>query len=96
MARVGEREWVASLAPRLEVALQPGSTRDAKVRVEASRRLRYAHEVLSYKGNEPTAARTSGYQTDLLVFDEISVFCSLLFRTCIHDSCLLARYLYLL
>lgn len=65
-----EKEWVVALAPRLENALQAVSVRDAKVRVVAHRRLPYTHEILTYRGEEPGAAHSHAYETDLLILDE--------------------------
>ena len=65
-----EKHWVETLAPQIETALQDASTKRAQVRVAAHKKLYYAHEVFEYSPGESHPC-VSGYQTDLLVFDDL-------------------------
>jgi len=65
-----ERQWVEALAPRIEEALQELSGTASHIRVEAHKKLYYAHEVFEYRPGESRPC-VSDYQTDLLVFDDL-------------------------
>lgn len=67
----GEVTWMKQLQPVLEAALQFLSLGNTKLRVDSGYRLPYAHEVMSYKDDQPHGRRMAKYQTDLLVYDEV-------------------------
>jgi hypothetical protein len=59
-----ESDWVKSIAPRLQESLL-GSV------VKTGERLPYRHEVFKYKDTKPSAHTIMGYQTDILVRDDL-------------------------
>lgn len=65
-----ERQWVDSLVDRLDVAIQAVSTKDAKVKVLAQKKIPYSHEVLAYDGERPCKVDVSKYATDLVIIDQ--------------------------
>ncbi len=64
---MGEVEWVASLAPRLEQAL---NNIDATLQVSAGQRLAYSLEIRSYGQDGTPQQSLMSYQTDLLIREE--------------------------
>ncbi len=64
-----EREWMESLRERLDPGLKGLWHGEVAVGVEASKRLAYSHEVLSYSTHNEAKIRESCYQTDILVVD---------------------------
>lgn len=68
-AMPSEREWVASWVERLQTSLNRCMGGDSPVGVADQRRLAYTHEVQRYRGSKPTEHTSSGYATDLLVFE---------------------------
>ena len=66
-----ESSWVDWMIPRLQEALQGSSTSTMHTVVVSGERLAYRHVVLSYKDAKPSAAIPSGYETDILVRDEL-------------------------
>jgi hypothetical protein len=64
-----EKEWVISLEARLTGVFQESDLDDCQVRVCAHERLTYAYEVLSYDKEARRVPCSSGFQTDLLIYD---------------------------
>jgi hypothetical protein len=64
-----EREWVRSIQPRLDEALQACGDGEWRVRVDAGKKLTYADEVLRYNSEGPDHRHSAKYETDLLVYD---------------------------
>ena len=65
---MNEREWVKSIIEEIEKSLKPFNS---KLRVTDGLRLPYASEVLSYNDNEPEHQNFIGYETDILIFEQI-------------------------
>lgn len=64
-----EKEWGASLQPRLEIALQAYTEGEWALRVFAGEKLTYAHEVLCYHADGSELRHSARYETDLLLYD---------------------------
>ncbi|MCK4785899.1 MAG: hypothetical protein KAV87_19240 [Desulfobacteraceae bacterium] len=67
-----EKEWVESLAHRLEGFSQGLCTAGREVGVEAHKKLLYAHEVFEYDTSLTGTPIVSDFQTDLLIFDKLT------------------------
>lgn len=63
-----ERDWVKSIIEEIEKYLKPFNL---NLRVRDGLRLPYASEVLTYKDNEPEQQNFIGYETDILIFEQI-------------------------
>jgi hypothetical protein len=61
-----EREWVASLEPQIQEALQRCGNGEWRVEVCTGARLAYANQIMRYDGNDVPDYSTSKYETDLL------------------------------
>lgn len=59
-----ETQWAKQVAERLDSEL-------SKYRVEASKKLIYANEIVEY-GDDSTKYNEMGYETDILIYEEIS------------------------
>ena len=64
-----EKEWVRSLQPRLDKALQVCDEGEWTVRVVAEEKLTYAYEILCYNADGPDRRHSAKYETDLLIYD---------------------------
>lgn len=67
---MSEVAWVQSIVPRFQGACAGFGADGATVQVAAGRRLPYLYEVLRYSDGGVPKATHSGYQTDLLVYDQ--------------------------
>ena len=63
-----ESEWVNSIVPDIQTGLQKT---DKKLFVTDSRRLPYASEILTYKGDKPDQQHLNRYETDILVYEQL-------------------------
>src|SRR5258708_6740621 len=64
-----EKDWVKSIIANIEKLLRQT---DDNIRVVDGHRLSYANEVLTYnKGNKPDKQKSKGYQTDILVYEQL-------------------------
>lgn len=66
-----ESDWVDSLIPRLQKALQGSSTGTLRIEASSGKRLAYRYEVFRYKDTKPVKANPTGYETDILVRDQL-------------------------
>jgi hypothetical protein len=64
-----EREWVASWVERLQSSLNRRMGNGSSMGVADQHRLAYTHEIQRYRDKDPLENTSSGYATDLLVFD---------------------------
>lgn len=71
MARGDEKLWVQSMQPGLESALQAFGPDAIAVKTTTGFRLAYAYEVLQYTAENKPITHSAGYETDLLVYDEL-------------------------
>jgi hypothetical protein len=67
---VNERTWASELGERLQKALNTKLPQNSNIRVDAHRRIIYAHEVENYEGENPIRSRNSYFETDISVWDE--------------------------
>jgi hypothetical protein len=67
-----EREWVASITPLLEGALNECRDGEWQAKACCGDRLTYACEIMSYDANNEPKTKQAGYETDLLVYDSHS------------------------
>lgn len=65
---MNEREWVKTIIQDVENALKPFNS---NLRVTDSLRLPYASEILTYVDNEPEQHNFIGYETDILIFEQL-------------------------
>jgi len=65
---MNEREWVKTIIEEIEKSLKPFNS---NLRVTDGLRLPYASEVLTYNDNEPEQQNFIGYETDILIFEQI-------------------------
>lgn len=65
---MNEREWVKSLTSKMEISLRE---RYNNIRVEDGFRLPYSSEIKMYKGKQPSDFYQIGYETDILVYEQI-------------------------
>ncbi|GGE15457.1 hypothetical protein [Psychroflexus salis] len=65
---MNEREWVKSIIEEIEKSLKPFNS---NLRVTDGFRLPYASEILTYNDNEPEQQNFIGYETDILIFEQI-------------------------
>ena len=65
---MNEREWVKTIIQDVENALKPFNS---NLRVTDSLRLPYASEILTYIDNEPEQHNFIGYETDILIFEQL-------------------------
>ncbi len=63
-----EKEWVQGLISKLEKSLREKSE---NLRVVDGFRLPYSSEILMYSGSQATEFNQTGYQTDLLVYEQV-------------------------
>src|SRR5271157_3721791 len=66
-----ESVWVESIKPRLQESLLGSSTNTMRTAVITGVRLPYRHEVFRYEDTKPPESTTMGYETDILVRDEL-------------------------
>jgi len=65
-----EKDWVKSIIGNIETGLR---RTDKSIRVTDGHRLPYSSEILNYKkNNSPDEQHTAGYETDILVFEQLS------------------------
>jgi hypothetical protein len=64
-----ERQWVASLVPRIQEALKSSDASTANVEVSDGRRLAYTCEVYEYDRDDSSQPTSALYETDLLIYD---------------------------
>lgn len=65
---MSEREWVQSIIKDIEEALQPFNS---NLRVTDGLKLPYASEVLTYNDKKPEQQNFIGYETDILIFEQL-------------------------
>lgn len=65
---MNESEWVKTIIQDVENALKPFNS---NLRVTDSLRLPYASEILTYVDNEPEQHNFIGYETDILIFEQL-------------------------
>ena len=65
-----EKQWVRLLAERLNEPLQRFSNGAVSMCVGSHKRLLYACEVAAYENLSPVETNSSGYETDLLLYDK--------------------------
>ena len=64
-----EPEWVNSIVGKIQTAINQKSS---NIFVEDGKELPYAHEVLSYVNQEPEEVKTTNYETDLLIYEQLT------------------------
>ena len=64
-----EKEWVNSIVGKIQDVINQQSP---NIFVEAGKRLPYAYEVLSYANQEPQNAKPTNYETDLLIYEQLT------------------------
>jgi hypothetical protein len=64
-----EKEWVALVVTHLEPLL---AADDSTLRLEQGKRLAYAEEIITYRGQSAHARHTTLYETDLLISERLS------------------------
>ncbi len=65
---MNEGEWVKSIIREMEKSLR---LHNPNLRVTDGLRLPYASEILTYSGNEPLNQNYIGYQTDILIYEQL-------------------------
>ena len=65
---MNEREWVKSIIKEIEKSLKPFNP---NLRVTDGLRLPYASEILIYNDDKPEQQYFIGYETDILIFEQI-------------------------
>lgn len=64
-----EKDWIKSIIENIERLLRQT---DGNIRVVEGHRLSYANEVVTYnKANKPDKQKSTGYQTDVLVYEQL-------------------------
>ncbi len=66
-----EKEWVRTIQPLLEAALQVAIEGTWMLRVAAGKKLTYADEILQYGESGPKLRKNAMYETDLLIYDVV-------------------------
>lgn len=69
VSMVNESDWVELLKPRLTTALDASIDGECRAQVCGAYRLAYACQILGYDANDKAEVRTTGYATDLLIYD---------------------------
>lgn len=65
---MNEKQWVKTLIKDFELSLQ---NINPNLRVADGRRLPYASEIVSYSGIQPDQHNYIGYETDILIFEQV-------------------------
>lgn len=65
---MNEREWVRTIIKNIEESLKPFYS---NLKVTKGLRLPYASEILTYNDNEPEQQNFIGYETDILIYEQI-------------------------
>ena len=65
---MNEREWVKTIIEDIKKSLKPFNS---NLRVTNGLRLPYASEILTYNGDKPEQQNFIGYETDILIFEQI-------------------------
>ena len=65
---MNERKWVKSIIEEIENSLKPFNP---NLRVTDGLRLPYASEILTYDEDKPEQQNFIGYETDILIFEQI-------------------------
>jgi hypothetical protein len=68
-AQQSERQWVGSLVPRIQKALEASNTSNASIEVSDGRKLAYTCEIYEYLGADSSQTISARYETDLLIYD---------------------------
>ncbi len=66
---MNEKEWVKSIKTDIEDQLKINNN---NICIDIGRRLPYAYEIHSYKENKPEMLKPFSYETDLLVYEQLS------------------------
>jgi hypothetical protein len=66
---MNEKEWVKTIVHRMETSLHEF---DNNLRVIDGLRLPYSNEILSYIDNVPEKQNFIGYETDILIFEQLN------------------------
>lgn len=64
-----ERQWVRSLVPRIQKALDASNTSKASVEVRDGKKLAYTCEINEYAEDNSSQPVSARYETDLLIYD---------------------------
>lgn len=65
---MNEQEWVKTIIGKIEKSLKPFNS---NLRVTDGLRLPYANEILTYNDDKPEQQNFIGYETDILIFEQI-------------------------
>jgi len=64
-----ERQWVHSLVPRIQKALEVSNTLEASVEVRDGKKLAYTYGIYQYSEDNASQSISARYETDLLIYD---------------------------